>query len=168
MHIDVIAVLSCQQLLSVPRPPTQNKRSPTPPNTSSSSPNLISMTTTTTTSSPGQPVVDLITGMGSSSSGAPEASPWQSSLQQPSLGDDPQKAVKDNIMSLYSSQGQSSSGLGHPQVMLFNKKVLAIFMNGVGFCMHTLGVTKLFTNGVAAQIFLNFCDHIMSYRCMSL
>ncbi|CAI8057012.1 Stromal membrane-associated protein 1 [Geodia barretti] len=104
-----------QQLLSVPRPPTQNKRSPTPPNTSSSSPNLISMTTTTTTSSPGQPVVDLITGMGSSSSGAPEASPWQSSLQQPSLGGDPQKAVKDNIMSLYSSQGQSSSGLGHPQ-----------------------------------------------------
>ena len=113
-----VLLLSCQQLLSVPRPPTQNKGSPTPPPPRSCpSPNLISMTTTTTTttaSSPGQPAVDLLTDMGSSTTA--EVSPWHSSPQQPSLGDDPQKTVKENIMSLYSGQGQGSSGMGYHQV----------------------------------------------------
>lgn len=97
-----------EQLLGVPRTPAQAKRSITPPapstaitshssplTPSTSAPNLIAMETA---SSKKQQPVDLLTGL------PPSSSPQQPPAQQPSLGEDPQRAVKDTILSLYQTQ----------------------------------------------------------------
>jgi stromal membrane-associated protein len=101
------------QLLAVPRPPAQSKRSITPPapattstpspvTPSTSAPNLIAMEAAASKKEQ-PPAVDLLTG-GSSTATPPPVAP-----QQPSLGDDPQKAVKETILSLYQQTAPSQS-----------------------------------------------------------
>lgn len=62
-----------------------------------------------------EPPVDLLTGM-TNTSAAQQESPQQPSPQQPSIGNDPQKSVKEGILSLYQTTPTPTHNSPYQQV----------------------------------------------------